>query len=183
MQDAAADPNDLAAGAANPDGNMCLVCFTEFNVRNVCTKCTAGFVCEPCNQQVAGLCVICDREQLNEEHNVLSDDSDSDGSGPAIIAQHIVDIISHRTRQTEILMESVQIYEQFEAGDVAGAAARWNGMLAEARTLDWSNYEADFVKSLVDDLNHAIHIGELGMPYVYLSDASSDSDSSDSDSE
>jgi hypothetical protein len=38
----------------------------------------------------------------------------------------------------------------------------------EARTLDWSNYEADFVKSLVDDLNNAIHIGELGMPYVYL---------------
>ena len=52
----------------------------------------------------------------------------------------------------------------------------------EARTLDWSNYEADFVKSLVDDINHAIHVGELGMPYVYLSDASSDSDSSDSDS-
>ena len=74
-------------------------------------------------------------------------------------------------------MEPVQIYEQFEAGDVAGAVARWNGMLAEARTLDWSNYEADFVKSLVDDINNAIHIGELGMPYVYLSDASSDSDS------
>ena len=29
-------------------------------------------------------------------------------------------------------------------------------------------------------LNHAIHVGELGMSYVYLSDASSDSDSSDS---
>ena len=60
---------------------------------------------------------------------------------------------------------------------MAGAAARWEVMLAEARTLDWSNYEADFVKSLVDDINNAIHIGELGMPYVYLSDGSSDSDS------
>ena len=94
-----------------------------------------------------------------------------DGSGPTII-----------TRQTMILMETIQINEQFKAGDVAGAAARWNGLLAESRTLDWSNYEADFVKSLVDDINHAIHVGELGMPYVYLSDASSDSDSSDSDS-
>jgi hypothetical protein len=33
-------------------------------------------------------------------------------------------------------VESVQIYQQFEAGDVAGAAARWEAMLAEARTLD-----------------------------------------------
>ena len=73
--------------------------------------------------------------------------------------------------------ESVQIYQQFEAGDVAGAAARWEVMLAEARTLDWSSYEGDFVKELVDVLNHAIHIGELGMPYVYLSGGSSDSDS------
>ena len=124
------------------------------------------------------MCVICDRGRLNEERNGLSDDSDSDESGAAIIAQLIVDTISHGTvTQDAMYVESVQIYQQFEAGDVAGAMARWEVMLAEARTLDWSSYEGDFVTELVDDLNHAIHIGELGMPYVYRSDGSSDSDS------
>ena len=115
---------------------------------------------------------------MNQERNGLSNDSDSDESGAAIIAQLIVDTISHGTMaQDAMYVESVQIHQQFTASDVARVVARWEVMLAEARTLDWSSYEADFVKSLVDDLNHAIHIGELGMPYVYLSDGSSDSDS------
>ena len=78
-----------------------------------------------------------------------------------------------------LIAEHDQITQQCNAGDEAGAAARWQVLLIEAQR---QGHE-EVVGIIVDCLNHAIHVGELGMPYVYLSDASSDSDSSDSDSE
>ena len=56
-------------------------------------------------------------------------------------------------------VESVQIYQQFEAGDVAGAAARWEVLLTEARTM--GHQEA--VGIFVSELRNAYD--ELGQPY------------------
>jgi hypothetical protein len=57
--------------APNPDGKTCLVCFTEkFNVSDRCNTCTGSFVCMPCDRdELGGMCVICDRGQLNEQRN------------------------------------------------------------------------------------------------------------------
>jgi hypothetical protein len=104
--------------------------------------------------------------------NGLSDDSDSDDSvtAPSSATQ------AATVAEDAMIAEHEQITQQFDAGDAAGAAARWKVLLTEAQR---QGHE-EAVGIIVDALNTAIHIGELGMPYVYLSDASSDSDSSDS---
>ena len=144
----------------------------------------------PCDRdELGGLCVICDRGQLNEEHQrhvcrelgrrallrhecsacdelqcltCADDRRDCDGSDDS---EDFVDAM---------IDENAPINQQFTAGDVAGAAARWEVLLTEAQR---QGIERSYISDIADGLNRAIHIGELGMPYVYLSDGSSDSDS------